>query len=77
MTEPINNGTMIFFSMILHLRFTRSVHPPESPRMLAISETKRKASRPAIALTPTVTRNSIPAAAVFGAIIGRASIINF
>jgi hypothetical protein len=51
-------------------------HPPDSPRILTISETRRKASRPATALKPTVARNSIPPATFFRAIIGRASIIN-
>ena len=44
--------------------------------MLTTSTTSRKASRPATALRPTVTRNSIPPATCFDAIIGRASIIN-
>src|SRR6185369_10942625 len=51
------------------------VHPPESPRTFTTNETRRKASSPATALTPTVTRNSMLPAESFGAIIGRASII--
>jgi hypothetical protein len=49
---------------------------PESPRTLTTNETKRKASRPANALSAIVTKNSIPSARFFGTIMGRASIIN-
>jgi len=38
------------------------------------SQTRKKASKPAIVLTANVTRNSIRAATFFGIVIGRASI---
>jgi hypothetical protein len=44
--------------------------------MFTINKTRRKASRPATALTAMVTINSVPSAKFFGAIIGRASINN-
>jgi hypothetical protein len=45
-----------------------------SPSIFTIKATRRKAARPATALTTIVTRNSLPSARFFGAIIGRASI---
>jgi hypothetical protein len=58
------------------LEYSQKRQFPESPRTLTTNETKRKASRPANALSATVIRNSIPSARFFGTIMGRASIFN-